>query len=219
MAEYRLHCFADSGNAYKVALMLELARCDWEPVWVDFFNGATRTDAFRAATVMGEVPVLEHKGEVLSQSGAILDYLAAVTGAFDPGAENSREAMRWLLFDSQKICGYLGPWRFVATLAPPEKRSADVIACLEGRARNALAALDRHLADRDWIAAEWMTIADLAAAGYVLYEDDYPIDWAAEYPNLDAWKARIRAEEGWRHPYDLMPGRAADAPGATREEA
>ena len=46
MAEYKLHCFAQSGNAYKVALALELAGADWEPVWVDFFKGGTRSPEF-----------------------------------------------------------------------------------------------------------------------------------------------------------------------------
>ena len=58
MAEYRLHCMKESGNAYKVALMLELCGCDWQPVWVDYFNGATRTDVFKDAvtTPEGYVP-------------------------------------------------------------------------------------------------------------------------------------------------------------------
>ena len=69
MAEYKLHCFAQSGNAYKVALMLELAGADWEPVWVDFFHGATRTPEYLELNEMGEVPVLEH-GELGSASPA-----------------------------------------------------------------------------------------------------------------------------------------------------
>ncbi|MEM9145260.1 MAG: glutathione S-transferase family protein [Pseudomonadota bacterium] len=206
MTEFRLHCFAQSGNAYKAALMLALAKADWEPVFVDFFNGETRADPFRALNVMGEVPVLEHRGEVITQSGAILDYLAAVTGQFDPGPENQREAMRWMLFDSQKVSGQLGTWRFMLRFLPEDKRSPDVIAFLEKRARTALQVLDAHLADRDWLAAEWMTIADLAAVGYLFFEDEYPVDWPAEYPNLTAWRERIHAEDGWAHPYDLMPG-------------
>lgn len=206
MTEFRLHCFAQSGNAYKVALMLALAKAEWEPVFVDFFNGETRGEAFRKLNVMGEVPVLEHRGEVITQSGAILDYLAAVTGRLDPGPENAREAMRWLLFDSQKVSGMLGPWRFLARLAPEKARNPDVIAFLEGRARGSLSVLDAHLSNRDWLAADWMTIADCAVAGYLFYEDEYPIDWKAEYPALTAWRERIRAEDGWKHPYDLMPG-------------
>lgn len=206
MAEYRLHCFAQSGNAYKVALALNLARLDWEPVWVDFFGGETRGPAFRSLNVMGEVPVLEHKGNVLTQSGAILDYVSMVAGAFDPGPENAREALRWLLFDSQKLSGQLGPWRARAHLAPPESRNADVIAFLEDRSRMALAVLEAHLASRDWIAADWLTTADLACCGYLFYDGEYPVDWAAEFPAITRWLERIRAEDGWAHPYDLMPG-------------
>ena len=86
MAEYTLHCFAQSGNAYKAALTLALAGADWAPRFVDYFNGETRTPAYRAINVMGEVPVLEHGGRTLAQSGVILDYLA---GAL-PGARRAQ---------------------------------------------------------------------------------------------------------------------------------
>ena len=71
MAEYRLYCFAESGNAYKVALMLELCGLDWEARKVDFFGGETRTPEYRrTVNEMGEVPVLEHGDRHLTQSGA-----------------------------------------------------------------------------------------------------------------------------------------------------
>ncbi len=74
MAEYKLYSFAQSGNAYKVALMLALSGADWEAEWVDFFNGATRTPDWRQAiNIMGEIPVLEHHGKRLTQSGVMLD--------------------------------------------------------------------------------------------------------------------------------------------------
>jgi glutathione S-transferase len=77
MADYTLYCFAQSGNAYKAALMLNLCEAEWTPRFVDFFNGETRSAAYRAINVMGEVPLLEHRGRRLSQSGVILDYLAS----------------------------------------------------------------------------------------------------------------------------------------------
>ena len=208
MAEYRLHCFAQSGNAYKVALMLAMAKADWEPVWVDFFNGGTRTPDFLALNEMGEVPVLEHDrmgGQVVSQSGVILDYLALSLGAFDPGAENAREAMRWIIWDNQRLSGMLGTWRFLTRFLPEEKRDPGVIAFCEGRARRALGVFDAHMAGRDWVACDWLSTADFSCAGYLFYEDEYPVDWA-EYPNLSAWRARLKAEPGWAHPYELMPG-------------
>ena len=79
MAEYQLYCFAQSGNAYRAALMLNLIGADWEPVWYDFFGTAPqRTPEFRESiNEMGEAPVLVHGKKKLTQSGVILTYLAA----------------------------------------------------------------------------------------------------------------------------------------------
>ncbi len=211
MTEYRLHCFAQSGNSYKAALMLELAGADWEPVFVDFFNGENRSPEFRALNLMGEVPVLEHGGQVLTQSGAILDYLAETLGRFGPSGETERrEILRWVLWDNHKFTSYNATWRFLANFVPEDKRKPDVIAFLEGRGRAALGLLNDHLTGRDWIVGGRMTVADISCAGYMFYEDEFPIDWAAEYPDLTAWKDRIRAMPGWKHPYDLMPGKDGD---------
>ena len=73
MAEFELTCFDRSGNSYKAALMLELTGCDWTPRGVDYFNGETRGEEYRAFNVMGEAPVLFHGDTVLSQSGVIVN--------------------------------------------------------------------------------------------------------------------------------------------------
>ena len=125
MPEYQLYCFAQSGNAYRAALMLNLIGADWEPVWVDFFKGGeTRTPKYRAeVNEMGEVPVLVHGGKKLTQSGVILTYLAERTGKFVPEGEDERlEALRWIIFDNQKVNGFLGPYRFLKNFAKPRRR-------------------------------------------------------------------------------------------------
>src|SRR5688572_382673 len=98
MAEYTLHCFAQSGNAYKAALMLQLAGADWSPRFVDYFGGETRTPEYRRVNVMGEVPVLEHRGLVISQSGVILDYLAQRFPEFSADGEAETSFGRYLRF-------------------------------------------------------------------------------------------------------------------------
>lgn len=210
MAEYRLHCFAQSGNAYKVALALELASADWEAVFVDFFNGANRSPEFLALNPMGEVPVLEHRGERLTQSGAILDYLSETLGRFKPAPGMRREALRWTLWDNHKLTSNLATWRFMTNFLPPEKRSSEVIAFLEGRAKGALAVLEGHLADRDWIAGPALdggpTTADLSCVGYLYFGDEYQIAWEHDYPSVMGWLDRIAALPGWKHPYECMPG-------------
>src|SRR3954469_10117562 len=107
MARYRLHCVGASGNSFKVALFLNCAGLDWEPVGVDFAGGQTRDAVWRVATnAMGEVPVLEVGGRRMSQSGAILTWLAETHGAFGPAGDDEKfETMRWLLFDNHKFTG------------------------------------------------------------------------------------------------------------------
>ena len=83
----RLHCFGESGNAYKAALALELSGLEWEPVFVDFFGGASRSDAFRTMNVMGEAPVLEDGDIRLTQSGVIQQYITDKSGKFGGAAE------------------------------------------------------------------------------------------------------------------------------------
>jgi len=201
----RLHCFGESGNAYKVALMLSLTGSDWEPVFVDFFNGATRAPAFRALNPMGEAPVLEDGDLVLTQSGVILEHLAKRTGAFAPeGPAERREVLRWLFWDAHKMSGQAGAARFLANFLPVEKRPADVIEWQRGRLRAAFRVLDAALEGRNWLAAPRPTIADLACCGYLYYPEPFGFE-RSEWPNIDAWLGRLAALDGWVHPYDLMP--------------
>jgi glutathione S-transferase len=101
MAEYKLHCFTESGNAYKVALMLQLTGTPWELRFVDFFKGEARSPEFLKLNEMGEVPVLEHAGRSRTQSGVILTYLSRELGRF--GAADEEEQLRWLFFDNHKF--------------------------------------------------------------------------------------------------------------------
>jgi glutathione S-transferase len=205
MAEYTLHCFAQSGNAYKPALMLQLAGADWAPRFVDYFNGETRTPAYRTINVMGEVPVLEHRGERLSQSGVILDYLAERFPAYAPSdARERREALRWLLFDNHKLTSYTATYRFMRTFVP--KPEPAVLAEFGKRAETAWGVLASHLEGRDYVLGKRLTIVDLSLCGYLYFDDEIGVDWSAKHPTIAAWLARIRSQPRWKHPYDLMPG-------------
>ena len=208
MSEYRLHCFKESGNAYKAALMLTLSGCDWQPVWIDYFNGQTRGDAFRSeVNEMGEAPVLEHNGRTFTQSGVILDYLAEATGKFGPrNDEERREILRWTLFDNHKFTSYYATLRFLVGLQ--KSAESPVTEFLRTRARGAYGVVDKHLAGRKFLLGDQPTIADLSLAGYAFYTEATGIDRAKEFPNVEAWAARISQLPGWKHPYDLMPGAA-----------
>lgn len=207
MAEFTLYCFTESGNAYKAALMLHLNGSDWEPKRVMFFTGETRQTEFRGVNVMGEVPVLVHHRDdgdfTVTQSGAILTYLARHLGTFGPETEAEEfEVMRWLLFDSQKMSGYAGPLRFLRFFM--KKGEVDEVVFLHGRLANALKVLEARLEGREWVAADRPTIADFALCGYLFWPDEIGITYD-ETPNIAAWLERIAALPGYKRPEDLMP--------------
>lgn len=205
-----LYCFGESGNGYKVALALTFAGLEWQPAFVDFFNGGTRTPEFRALNEMGEVPVLVDGETVLTQSGVILDYISSKTGKLGGrSAAERREVLRWLFWDNHKLSGNAGTARFLANFLPEAKRPAGVIPFLQGRLKAAYTVLNDHLANRPWVAGGAMTIADLSCCGYLYYPEPFGFD-RSDWPHIDAWLTRIAAQPGWQHPYDLMPGNPSD---------
>jgi glutathione S-transferase len=209
MAEYQLYCFAQSGNAYRAALMVSVIGADWEPVFVDFFKaGVQRTAEYRDnINEMGEAPVLVHGTKKLSQSGVILTYLAERSGKFLPRSEDERlEALRWIIFDNQKIGGALGPFRFLRNFAKPPGHPA-VMDFLKGRADSALAIFDKRLSRGPYVLGAVPTIADISLTSYLYYPaDEFGFDIATQHKNIGAWLDRMKALPGWAHPYDLMPG-------------
>lgn len=202
--KYKLHCFAQSGNAYKVALMLSLCDADWEPIFVDFFNGETQTDAFRKKNEFGEVPVLEAGELRLSQSGVILDYLAEEFDSFD--ADNipqHREILRWLFFDNHKLTSNIATLRYLLQFT--DQGEGEVTEFLRKRAISALKIVNQRLSESEFIIGERVTIADISMCGYLFWPEELGIEWQG-YDHIDAWLARIKALPGWVHPYELMPG-------------
>src|SRR2546421_3628122 len=187
MPEYELYCFAQSGNAYRAALMLNLIGAEWEPVFVDFFGkGEQRTPEYRTnVNEMGEAPVLAHRGRKLSQSGVILTYLAKESGKFRAdGDDEELEALRWIIFDNQKVNGFLGPYRFLRNFAKPPGDPA-VLAFLKGRIDGNLAIVDKRLSDRSFVLGARPTIADISLVAYLYYPaEEFGFDVRAQHKNI-----------------------------------
>ncbi|QGX97905.1 glutathione S-transferase [Roseovarius faecimaris] len=207
----KLYCMGESGNAYKAALALELSGLDWEPVYVDFFGGETRTEAFRNdINEMGEVPTMIDGAFRTSQSGAIQAYVTEKSGKFGGrDRDENYEIFRWVLWDNHKLSSQAGMTRFLMNFLPEEKRPAEVIAFQQGRLKSAYDTLNRHLEGRDWIVGDSLTNADLSCCGYLFYPEPFGFD-RTDWPHIDRWLSNIETTPGWKHPYDLMPGSPAD---------
>jgi glutathione S-transferase len=208
MTTYRLHYFPESGNSYKLALMLTLCGRAFEPVWTDFGGGVTRTAAWRASVnEMGEIPVLEYEEERLTQTAPILLELAARYGRFGGRDDKEQfEILRWLFWDNHKLTGYLATYRFHRAFTPAP--DAHVLSYFRKRIDDFLAILDRHLQNRSFVVGERATVADISMVGYLSFpKEEAGYDIAASHPAIHGWLGRVAQLPGWRSPYDLLPGK------------
>ena len=208
MPTYRLHYFPESGNSYKLALMLTLCGQTFEPVWTDFAGGITRTAEWRqTVNEMGEIPVLEEDRVRLTQTAPILLRLAEQYGRFggkDP--EEKFEVLRWLFWDNHKLTGYMATYRFLRTFTPSP--DPNVLQFLRRRLDDFIGILERHLQQNDFAAGKTPTIADISMIAYLHYPaDETGYDLAASHPAVSAWLRRVAELPGFRTAYDLLPGK------------
>ena len=208
MTHYRLHYFPESGNSYKLALMLTLCGEAFEPVWTDFGGGVTRTPQWRAAVnPMGEIPVLEEDGRKLTQTAPILLRLADKYGRFGGRSEDERyEILRWLFWDNQKLSGYMATYRYMRAFTPSPDPA--VLKFLKWRVDDFLRILETRLVGQGFVVGNEATITDISMIAYLSFptiESGY--DFAASHPAIDAWLKRMAALPGWKPPYELLPGK------------
>ena len=208
MPTYRLHYFPESGNSYKLALMLTLCGQTFEPVWTDFGGGITRTAEWRrTVNEMGEIPVLEEDGVRLTQTAPILLKFARQFGRFGGETEAEQfELLRWLFWDNHKLTGYMASYRFMRTFIPSGDPA--VLKYLRKRLDDFLGILETHLQRNAFAIGTKPTIADISMMAYLHYpSDETGYDFAVSHPAISAWLGRMAALPGWKSAYDLLPGK------------
>ena len=208
MPEYKLHYFPESGNSYKLALMLALCGQEFEPIWTDFGGGVTWTDEWRrTVNPMGEIPVLVEDGVRLTQTAPILLRLADQFGKFQSADDAEKfEVLRWLFWDNQKLSGFMAAYRYRRAFM--EESDGRVLAFMKSRVDDFLKILENNLKERPFIVGDRPTIADLSMTGYLSFppnESGYDLD--ASHPAVGSWLGRIRELPGWAAPYDILPGK------------
>src|SRR5882672_12776914 len=195
---YRLHYFPESGNSYKLALMLTLCGQAFERVWTDFGGGVTRTPEWRATVnEMGEIPVLEEDGVRLTQTAPILLRLAERYGRLGGDTEQEQfELLRWLFWDNHKLTGYMATYRFNRTFSPTP--DPHVLTYFRKRLDDFLGILDRHLQKNAFAIGARPTVADFSMMAYLHYPaDETGYDFAASHPAIHGWLGRIAGLPGW----------------------
>lgn len=213
MTQLKLYDYAASCNCYKVRLLLANLGRDYERVAIDIFDGDTLTDDFARMNPLRSTPVLETRdGRFLSESAAILSFLAEGTPLQPTDPFERAEVIRWLVYEQTDVIPAIGGLRFrlqTGRLQPEdsaaqERREAGL---------EVLAHLDAHLDGRTFFVGDAYSIADIALYGYVHLADeaDYRLD---DYPHLIAWLAQVTRQPGYVN--DVEPYPANAAPGAGR---
>jgi glutathione S-transferase len=207
----KLYCFGESGHSYKAALALQLSEIDWTPIFVDFFNGETRSEQYRnQINEMGEAPVLVDGDIKLTQSGVIQNYLFSKTGKHGGRNEAEKlEILRWVLWDNHKLSSFAGNTRFLMNFFPQDRKPQPVIDFNLARLKGSYSILEKALIGKDFLVGNNITHADMTCCSYLYYPEPFGFE-RSEWPNIDRWLENISKIPGWQHPYDLMPGNPSE---------
>jgi len=191
-----LYDYLDSGNGYKVRLLLSQLGQPYRFVEVDIMEGATRTPEFLAKNLNGRIPTIElEDGTCLAESDVILWYLAEGT-PFLPTERLARaQVLQWMFFEQYSHEPYVATPRFILKHLPPDSpRHAELPDRLK-RGREALAVMDKHLSTRPFFVGDRYSIADIALFAYTHVANEATLDLAA-YPSILSWIERVRSQPG-----------------------
>jgi GST-like protein len=180
-----------SPNVVKVAIMLEELALPYELRYVALFKGEQFTPEFLALNPLGKVPVIVDPAldRPLSESGAILIWLAEQSGAYLPKQSADRyEVFQWLMVQMSAIGPMLGQFTHFRLL--PEGSEPYALGRYGALAEKLYRAIDQRLADRQWLAGGAYSIADIATFPWAEYLERHALD-VNDYPALKRWREVI----------------------------
>lgn len=188
-----LYDYLSSGNGYKCRLLLAQLGIPYRRVELDILKGETRTPEFLARNPNGRIPALElEDGTILSESDAILFYLAEGTPFLPDDRLGRAQVLQWMFFEQYSHEPFIAVARFIRHLLPPDTPRRTELPRLEQGGHAALGVMERRLADHPFLVADRYTIADIALYGYTHVADEGGFDLGS-YPGVRAWVERVAA--------------------------
>jgi glutathione S-transferase len=189
-----LYDYLDSGNSYKVRLLMSHLQLPYRRVQLEIFHGASRTPEFLAKNPNGRIPTLElDDGTFLAESNAIMWYLAENTPYVPQDRLGRAQALQWMFFEQYSHEPFVAVARsLMRHHAPDSPRRAELPNC-RTKGHQALAVMERHLAKRSFFVNERYSIADIALYAYTHVAPDGGIELVS-YPNVLAWIGRVASQ-------------------------
>jgi glutathione S-transferase len=193
----RLYDYLDSGNGYKVRLLLRMLGVAYQLVPVDILRGQTRTPEFRAKNLNGRIPVLEYPdGRCLAESNAILCHLAEGTEYLPRDAFQRALVWQWLFFEQYSHEPNIATARFWLRHTQLDESRRAQLAQKRELGHAALAVMEQQLATRSYFVDERFTIADIALYAYTHVADQGGFE-LERYPAIRAWLQRCADRPGF----------------------
>lgn len=191
---YTLYEYRPSGNSYKVHLLFHELGLEHNNIHLDILKGETRRPEFLAKNPAGQIPLLQlEDGRTLSQSAAILWYLADGTELLPADPWDQAKVMQWMNFEQHKIEINVAEARFwLHSLGKTPDELGVKLTEKQEKGNEALDVLEEGLCGADWLVGGEFSIADIALFGYTHVAGDGGFD-LAKYPRISAWIKRIKA--------------------------
>jgi glutathione S-transferase len=188
---YTLYDYLDSGNGYKIRLLLSQLQIGYRYVEADIMRGETRTRDFLLRNPNGRIPVLEiESGVHLAESNAILWYLAEGS-ALAPASRWARaQTLQWMFFEQYSHEPFVATARFIIRHLSADHPRREELPRRQEQGRAALAIMDKHLGQHPYFVDDRYGIADIALYAYTHVAEEGGYDLAA-YGHVREWLGRV----------------------------
>ncbi|HET7778840.1 MAG TPA: glutathione S-transferase family protein [Rudaea sp.] len=201
-----IYGYSPSGNCHKLRMLLGHLGREYRWIETDSAHGATRTPDYLAKNPNGKVPMLElEDGRILTESNAMLCWLADGTRYFGGDAWQRAQTLSWMFFEQYSHEPFIAVARFICGWTPLDSPRRAELPNLRTRGYQALAVMEKHLAGNAWFSSHDYGIADIALFAYTHCAEDGGFDLSA-YPQVRDWLARVRAVPS----FTPMPAYAAE---------
>lgn len=188
----RLYDFLDSGNGYKVRLLLHQLDHEFELIEKNILEGETRTPEFLALNPNGRIPLVQlPDGTCLAESNAILWYFAEGTPFLPDDRLNRARVLQWMFFEQYSHEPNIATSRFILHFTEIDDERRAALRQKKPLGYAALDVMERHLRDNDFFVADRYSIADIALYAYTHVADEGGFD-LGRYPAINAWLQRVK---------------------------
>jgi len=184
--------YSPSGNCHKLRVLLTQLKRPFTWIEIDSAHGATRTAEYLAKNPNGKVPMIDVDGRIMTESNAILYWLAEGTPYFQGDSWERAQTMAWMFFEQYSHEPYVAVARFICGWTPLDSPRRADLPKLRERGYQALGVMEKHLAQNAWFSGKNYGIADIALYAYTHCADDGGFD-LSRFPSLVQWLARVRA--------------------------